>query len=516
MLNTPNTHSERGAAEVNFGPNFRYPPPEYNQQDGEVDMAGNNQPIVTELQRLRAVGERYGEQIVEDIVYDIVDEVDFWMQEKDISRKGATNGMPSSVEVKDGIISEHPVISGTNLGKHLGKWLDAGGRKASRLVKGVPTSSPFLCILILEYGSVRREGFRCVGPGSCPVLPTPRAISSSSSSQQFPTGVPKPIYLRNGFMSVWDSWNNIFSRHHPRKISYQHMINARTLTTCALQWLAGLAFSLSGAVFIGMTTVMLPPDMNMTPSLDKQAIMNICKHTGAESILMPPSLIEDFYTDEVAFDFLKSQKYVCYLGAGLDHKKSYEFVPEMGHRFELVTDEICELYVDRTSESSLFQCGFYTFPHLDTINTEELYSPTVDKNGTKRWISRGRKDDLVKLSWLAKFHATHIEDAIARHPQVAAVVVGGEGRHPHMFVDEIYNTVIYGINEKDNDEIRIPREMVMLSDPDLTFKRTMKMTIMRKEVERMYENHINTLYLNSGTKKMNGGAVNRHKEGIKV
>jgi acyl-coenzyme A synthetase/AMP-(fatty) acid ligase len=344
------------------------------------------------------------------------------------------------------------------------------------------------------------------------------------------------------------------------------MINARTLTMCAPQWISGLAFSLNAAVFIGMTTVMLPPDMNMTPSLDRQAIMNICKHTGAESIITPPFLIEDFYTDEAAFDFLKSQKYVCWLGAGLDHKvgdelaqhtnlfpvigstergaalsfesddasmwKSYEFVPEMGHRFELVADEIYELYVDRTSESSLFQCGFYTFPHLDTINTEELYSPTVDKNDTKRWISRGRKDDLVKLSWLAKFHATHIEDAIARHPQVAAVVVGGEGRdvpyiiieprdwtmvgHPHMFVDEIYDTVIYRINEKDNDEIRIPREMVMLSDPDLPFKRTMKMTIMRKEVERMYENHINTLYLNSGTKKMNGGAVNGHKEGIKV
>lgn len=101
MLNTPNTHSKRGAAEVNFGPNFWYPPPEYDQQDGEVDMAGNNQPIVTELQRLRAVGERYGEQIVEDIVYDIVDEVDFWMQETEIGRKGATNGMPSSVDIKE-------------------------------------------------------------------------------------------------------------------------------------------------------------------------------------------------------------------------------------------------------------------------------------------------------------------------------------------------------------------------------------------------------------------------------
>jgi len=52
----------------------------------------------------------------------------------------------------------------------------------------------------------------------------------------------------------------------------------------------------------------------------------------------------------------------------------------------------------------------------------------VDKNKTRRWISGGRKDDLVKLSWLAKFHATHIKNAIARHPQVAAVVARGESR----------------------------------------------------------------------------------------
>lgn len=345
-------------------------------------------------------------------------------------------------------------------------------------------------------------------------------------------------------MSIWDSWNTIFSRHHPRKITYQHFINARTLSTCSPQWIAGLAFSLNAAVFIGMTTVMLPPEMYLTSPLDKRAIMRICENTGAESIITPPSLIENFYTDEAAFDFLKSLKYVCWLGAGLDHKvgdalaphtnlfpvigatergtnlsfeskdvamwKSYDFVPEMGSRMEKVGGGLYELHVDRTPEWDLFQCGFYTFPDLNSIDTKELYEPTVDKYGAKRWISRGRKDDLVKLSWLAKFHATHIEAAIARQPLVAAVVVGGEGREvPYIIIepkdkiaggesnkmlDEIYNTVIYGVNDKDSREIRVPREMVMFADPGLPFKRTMKGTIMRKEVERMYEGHIEALY----------------------
>jgi hypothetical protein len=324
---------------------------------------------------------------------------------------------------------------------------------------------------------------------------------------------------------------------------------------------------MTAAVFIGMTTIMPPPDMDLTtPSLHRQAIMKICQHTGAESIITPPSLIEDFYTDELAFNFLKNMKFICWLGARLDHTvgdelaqhtnlfpvigstergaqlsfesedrimwKSYEFVPEMGPRFELVaeSDELYELHNDRIVEYDLFQGGFYTFPELNTIATGELYSPVVDRFGVKRWISRGRKDDLVKLSWLAKFHATHIEEAISRHPSVRSVIVGGEGREvPYIiiepkdsslvgdtekFVDKIYDTAIYDVNERDNDEIRIPREMVMLTDPALPFKRTLKMTVMRLEVEKMYKDRIEALYEGWKTKKGNGHATNGFKDGV--
>jgi COMPASS component BRE2 len=70
-------------------------------------MIGSDQPTTSKLQKLRAVGERYDEQIVEDIVYDIVDEVDFWMQDGGVSGKGATNGMRSSagVSVQDGMLA---------------------------------------------------------------------------------------------------------------------------------------------------------------------------------------------------------------------------------------------------------------------------------------------------------------------------------------------------------------------------------------------------------------------------
>lgn len=84
-----------GAAEVNFGPDFRFPPPSMTQ-DGDVNMAddatfGGHGPMTKGLQ---PVGMRYNEQIAEDIVYDILDEVDFWMQDGG----GSTETKPISTD----------------------------------------------------------------------------------------------------------------------------------------------------------------------------------------------------------------------------------------------------------------------------------------------------------------------------------------------------------------------------------------------------------------------------------
>ena len=71
-----------GAAEVNFGPNFWFPPPSMAKDD-DVDMADEAISVdhAAKTKKLQSVGKRYNEQIAEDIVYDILDEVDFWMQD---------------------------------------------------------------------------------------------------------------------------------------------------------------------------------------------------------------------------------------------------------------------------------------------------------------------------------------------------------------------------------------------------------------------------------------------------
>ncbi|KAI0414543.1 hypothetical protein F5X98DRAFT_244369 [Xylaria grammica] len=106
-----------GAAETNFGPDFWYPPPGYAPPQNDVEMVDVDEDTVrvgapqqTKLEKTRAVADRYDEQIVEDVVADIVDEVDFWMQDgaRVLDRTGGRDEKaepvgiaPASEEIKE-------------------------------------------------------------------------------------------------------------------------------------------------------------------------------------------------------------------------------------------------------------------------------------------------------------------------------------------------------------------------------------------------------------------------------
>ncbi|KAI9803154.1 MAG: hypothetical protein M1833_001225 [Piccolia ochrophora] len=71
-----------GAAQANFGPHFWFPPPELEDVDMKASSASANPATTTATNvPLRPVSDRYAEQIAEDILYDVIDEVDFWLQD---------------------------------------------------------------------------------------------------------------------------------------------------------------------------------------------------------------------------------------------------------------------------------------------------------------------------------------------------------------------------------------------------------------------------------------------------
>lgn len=63
-----------GIVETNFGPDFVHPPSGLKAENQEA-TSGDMPPV-------RALYERYNEQIAEDILYDLIDEVDFWEKDK--------------------------------------------------------------------------------------------------------------------------------------------------------------------------------------------------------------------------------------------------------------------------------------------------------------------------------------------------------------------------------------------------------------------------------------------------
>lgn len=80
-----------GIAQVNFGPNWWCPPPELKDAEmtGSADVTD-----VPEGRKLRGIGERYKEQIAEDVLWDLVDEADFFAQDGGYEYQGKAKEVP--------------------------------------------------------------------------------------------------------------------------------------------------------------------------------------------------------------------------------------------------------------------------------------------------------------------------------------------------------------------------------------------------------------------------------------
>lgn len=87
-----------GVAEINLGPSFWCPPPgiksgtsvnspdgkENNEQVDHQAKLEEEEAVINGLgvpSRIRSIGDRYKEQIAEDVMWDLIDEVDFYMQD---------------------------------------------------------------------------------------------------------------------------------------------------------------------------------------------------------------------------------------------------------------------------------------------------------------------------------------------------------------------------------------------------------------------------------------------------
>lgn len=205
---------------------------------------------------------------------------------------------------------------------------------------------------------------------------------------------------------------------------------------------------------------------------------------------------------------------------------TFQFIPE--HHVRLVRqegsgvaaggsddDDVYQMFIDRPpgGKPSGFQCAYWNFnmfASVDSIDVQELWKPVKDIDGSTRWEFAGRADDWVKLIWASKFHAQDIETVVSRYPGIMHVMVGGAGRAaPYVLievkeelrgrdsddlVDEIYQEAIMGVNRTTAVQVGIPRETVFLAKPEKPIKLTLKHLILRREVEKDYQEEIEAAY----------------------
>ncbi|KAK6347779.1 hypothetical protein TWF718_005605 [Orbilia javanica] len=86
-----------GRAQVNFGPTWEHPPEDISFGGDEIPILITNDDemqdddVVINKSKARAICERYNEQIAEDCVYDLIDEVDLWLAEQKAAEAGSSS-----------------------------------------------------------------------------------------------------------------------------------------------------------------------------------------------------------------------------------------------------------------------------------------------------------------------------------------------------------------------------------------------------------------------------------------
>ncbi|TDZ67346.1 Non-canonical non-ribosomal peptide synthetase FUB8 [Colletotrichum trifolii] len=369
------------------------------------------------------------------------------------------------------------------------------------------------------------------------------------------TGAPKPIFMNNGFWAAGCSSAALSRRHWPRGISTDSFYGRSLILAIPMRLQPGLVLIDMFAVFYNTCVIQPPPDVvGLPPDVFKKML----RLNKVDGLMGFPFTIVDLYKNEETRESLKSLEFITYLGAALDREVgdalcehtrlnsvmgatesggrfslhpvdrklwyTFQFIPE--HHVRLVKlegsgaalgdeSDVYQMFIDRPPDGkpSIHQCAFWNYKMFDgveSIDTKELWRPVQDADGSTRWESVARTDDWLKLIWMAKFHAQDIETKVARFPGVKNVMVGGnqrvapyvlvEVRHelldrdPEQLLDDIYAKTIVGINDGSAKAVAIPRETVFLAKKEKPIKMTLKQLVLRREVERDYQEEIEEAY----------------------
>ncbi|KAI9644584.1 hypothetical protein NHQ30_006605 [Ciborinia camelliae] len=350
------------------------------------------------------------------------------------------------------------------------------------------------------------------------------------------TGYPKPITYTHRMMAIVDVAARLTG---DEETHLHHYTFKRWYTPLPMIHFVGMLMVLSMSTFVHTVVVLGPPG---PPS--PETLIDILKFGRVDGALLVPSAIDTLCRDSSGLAALKSLQHIHYVGAplGVNSGKKLasdvrlnpsigstevggyfmklrhdtedwdyiEFNQNAGAEFEPRPGNVHELVFVRKPACAPMQQIFFLYPDRDRFETNDLWIEHPTRKGL--WKIVGRTDDYIPLSHGDGLYASTVEREIERHDLVQAALVGGHGMPKPMLLIEIVPEkrdeglrekfmqsllpYLEKVNSQCHESVQISPELVLLTQPEKPFVRTLKGSVARLPSLSLYEQEIKDIYRN--------------------
>ncbi|KAI5273178.1 acetyl-CoA synthetase-like protein [Aureobasidium subglaciale] len=350
------------------------------------------------------------------------------------------------------------------------------------------------------------------------------------------TGIPKPIYLRNGYLACLDRIRQLPIEGGRQSRAQKFVGTDRAF--CSLPWFHAMGFFMALRSIYAQGPLILPP-VGRSPNAD--LTLEILQVAKPETGFFPPAILEDIVDAPGGMETLSKLSFIFFAGAPLaqevgdriaettqiqtiigstegtfwdsyvtEHRADWGWFEWCEHTGAVMepSGDLFEMVIKRVPGNSV-QGAFWSFPELDEYRTKDLYEEHPTKKGL--WKYKGRNDDVIVLSNGEKFNPVMFEKDVEGHPAVKGALVVGQGRFqagliletntktdPETFLEQIW-PIVEKANEKMAAHGRVWKSKIAIANSQKSFQRAPKGSIMRRKTNELFQAEIEALYSDEGS-----------------
>ncbi|KAF2137904.1 uncharacterized protein K452DRAFT_291256 [Aplosporella prunicola CBS 121167] len=357
------------------------------------------------------------------------------------------------------------------------------------------------------------------------------------------TGLPKPIYITNGWLATLDHQKYQDAPRGRQNTLATYMADDKPLFTMLPFFHTMGIITILKSIFSGP---LILPRPGKLPTADMAADILLAKKPW--SGLFAPSILEDMSETQKGLDALAQVEYAFFAGAPLAKEAGekvnavtrvtsmigsteacfisslintdradwqyFEWSPYSGVVMEDAGEGegLCECVI-KPYVNPTYLGVFYTFPGTHEWRTKDLFEPHPTKPGL--WRYRGRRDDVLVLSNGEKFNPVTFEKTVEEHALVKGALVVGQSRfQPAMLVEpewtkaattadlhQLLDDVWPAVEKANRDapaHAQVWKNKIAFTKPEKPFNRAAKGSIQRRATVALYAAEIDALYLNEG------------------